>query len=223
MNKIINSPKTSKSFIITLGLITAALFVVIFPSITNADVLYRQLQVGSKGADVSSLQTFLAEDPTMYPQGLVTGYFGFLTKSAVSNFQSANGISAVGRVGPATLPVLNAAMALGMDTGINIPSPIITSAGVSNITRSSATINWYTNENAKGIVYFSTSPLSLTDHSNSVDVSGSTAMTDANYRTAQTVTLQNLLPNTTYYYLAYITGLTGRVSVTWPATFTTSN
>lgn len=222
MNKILNHVRTSKSFIITSGLITAALFVVVIPSISNADVLYRQLQVGSSGADVSTVQTFLAQDPSLYPQGLVTGYFGGLTKTAVANFQGANNLPMVGRVGPSTLPVLNAAIAAGMDVGINIPSPIITSSGVSNIARNSASINWYTNENAKGVVYYSTSPLSLTDHSNSVDVSGNTVMTDANYNTNQSVSLQNLLPNTTYYYLAYVTGQTGRVSVTWPAAFTTS-
>ncbi len=223
MNKIINSVKASKSFIITLGLITAALFVVVIPSVTNADVLYRQLQLGSKGADVSSLQSFLGEDPTIYPQGLVTGYFGSLTKSAVSNFQSRNGIATFGRVGPATLTVINEQMAGGVDAGANISAPIITSAGVSNISKSTATINWYTNENAKGLVYYSTSPLSLGEHLNSVDVSGNTAMVDTNYRTNQTVTLQNLQPNTTYYYLAYVTGISGRVSITWPAIFTTSN
>ncbi len=220
MNKIINSLKTTKSFIIASGLIVAALFAIIFPAVTNADVLYRQLQVGSTGADVSSVQTFLAQDPTLYPQGLVTGYFGFLTKSAVSNFQSANGISAVGRIGPSTLPVLNAAMANGMNSGT---APTIVSAGVSNISSNSVSVNWFTSENAKGVVYYSTSPLSLGEHLNSVDVSGNTAMTDASFRTSQSVTLQNLLPNTTYYYLAYVTGVTGNVSITWPATFTTSN
>jgi len=193
------------------------------PSITSADVLYRQLQLGSRGADVSSLQSFLAEDPTTYPQGKVTGYFGSLTKSAVSNFQARNGIATVGRVGPSTLPVINEQMANGSNSGDNISAPIITSAGVNNITRNSASINWYTNENAKGLVYYSTSPLSLGEHLNSVDVSGNTAMVDTNYRTNQTVTLQNLQPNTTYYYLAYVTGISGRVSITWPATFTTSN
>ena len=222
MNKIINSLKTSKSFAITAGIMVFALALIVAPSVTNADVLYRQLQVGSTGADVSSLQTFLAEDATLYPQGLVTGYFGFLTKSAVANFQSANGISAIGRVGPQTLPVINAAMAIGTDAGINIASPIITSAGVNNVTRTSAVVNWNTNENAKGLVYYSTSPLSLVDHSNSVDVSGNSSMTDMNYRTSQNVSLINLQPNTTYYYLVYTTGQSGRVSVTWPSVFTTS-
>jgi len=63
----------------------------------NAATLTRQLELGMRGDDVSSLQTFLAQDVTIYPQGLVTGYFGSLTKSAVSNFQARNGISTVGR------------------------------------------------------------------------------------------------------------------------------
>ncbi len=220
MNKITTTLKSYSTYLPVLAFIVTALFVTLIPSITNADTLYRQLQVGSRGADVSSLQTFLAQDPTLYPQGLVTGYFGFLTKSAVSNFQSRNGISAVGRVGPQTLPVINAQMALGTSGGT---APTIVSAGVNNINRNSATVNWYTNENAKGLVYYSTSPLSLGEHLNSVDVSGNTAMTDAGFRTSQSVVLQNLQPNTTYYYLAYVTGATGNVSITWPATFTTSN
>ena len=221
MNKLINFFKAKMNpILVTVGLVALFGVVTVVPAITNADVLYRQLQVGSRGDDVSSLQSFLAEDATLYPQGLVTGYFGFLTKAAVANFQSRNGISAVGRVGPQTLPVINAQMAVGMDNGA--VAPIITSSYANNISRTSATINWNTNENSKGLVYFSTSPLSLNEHLNSVDVSGNTAMTDMNYRTSQTLTLQNLQPNTTYYYLVYVTGQTNRVSVTWPAVFTTS-
>src|SRR3989338_7152445 len=91
----------------------AAFVVVLFSAavIAPAATLNRQLQVGMSGSDVSALQTFLAADVTLYPQGLVTGYFGNLTKAAVSNFQSRNGISPVGRVGPVTLAVLNAQMA----------------------------------------------------------------------------------------------------------------
>lgn len=37
--------------------------------------------------DVRKLQTFLASDPEIYPEGLVTGYFGALTTKAVKAFQ----------------------------------------------------------------------------------------------------------------------------------------
>ena len=89
---IINFLKKTHALLFASGLMIIAMFLMILPNISSADTLYRQLQVGSRGADVSSLQTFLAEDPSVYPQGLVTGYFGFLTKSAVSNFQSNNGM-----------------------------------------------------------------------------------------------------------------------------------
>ena len=91
-----------------------AIVLVSSPVVTFASVLNRSLGLESTGSDVSALQTFLAQDSTLYPRGLVTGYYGFLTKAAVSNFQTRNGIDAVGVVGPITLPVLNIQMANGM-------------------------------------------------------------------------------------------------------------
>lgn len=213
--------KTVSRFII--GASAAALAVLILPSVTFADTLYRQLETGMSGSDVSSLQTFLATDATLYPQGLVTGYFGFLTKSAVSNFQTRNGIPAVGRVGPQTIPVINQQMnstVYGMTSGAE--APIISPVSIS-VNRNSATVNWSTNELAKGVVYYSTSPLTTYERENSVDISGSSIMTDANLRNTQSVGIPNLQPNTVYYYMVYTTDQTGNVSVTWPAAFQTSN
>jgi len=62
----------------------------------------RDLEVGMENADVSRLQTLLATDPAVYPEGLITGYFGSLTRAAVRRFQEKYGISPVGRVGPLT-------------------------------------------------------------------------------------------------------------------------
>jgi peptidoglycan hydrolase-like protein with peptidoglycan-binding domain len=63
--------------------------------------LTRFLSLGSAGSDVSSLQTFLqAHGSYTYPT--ITGYFGPLTEAAVEAFQDANGIEAVGIVGPKT-------------------------------------------------------------------------------------------------------------------------
>lgn len=204
-----------------IGLIALSALVMGAPLFASAATLTRQLEVGMSGADVSALQTFLAQDSTLYPQGLVTGYFGFLTKSAVSNFQSRNGIAAVGRVGPATLPVLNAQMA-GGGTGADVNAPTITGVNVS-VSKNSATVSWNTNEQARGVVYYSSSPLTATEHGNSVDVSGNTAMTDTNLRTSQSVAVSGLQATTTYYYLIYVTDQAGNVSVTWPATFQTTN
>lgn len=205
-----------------IGLAAVSALIIATPFIASADALNRQLQLGMSGSDVSTLQTFLAADVTLYPQGIVSGYFGFLTKAAVSNFQTRNGIDPVGRVGPATLPVLNLQIAQGMSSGADIYSATITNVSIS-AGRSAATIGWGTTENAKGLVYYSTSPLSLTEYIHSVGVSGVSAMTDTNFHTSQNVSLQNLTANTTYYYMVYTTDQAGNVSVTWPSTFQTTN
>ena len=43
---------------------------------------------GGRGYQVKTLQTWLAKDKTIYPEGLVTGYFGKLTLLAVKRFQT---------------------------------------------------------------------------------------------------------------------------------------
>ena len=65
-------------------------------------VFIRDLAVGMRGDDVIDLQRFLIEQK-QYPEALVTGYFGTLTRAAVARFQQAQGIMpAVGYFGPLT-------------------------------------------------------------------------------------------------------------------------
>ncbi|MFA5355333.1 MAG: ABC transporter substrate-binding protein [Candidatus Paceibacterota bacterium] len=47
----------------------------------------RDLVLGSTGNEVSELQKCLAQDPEIYPEGTVSGYFGAKTKEAVIAFQ----------------------------------------------------------------------------------------------------------------------------------------
>jgi len=47
----------------------------------------RDLKLGDQGEDVRKLQECLKKDPTVYPEGKVTGYFGSKTKAAVVRFQ----------------------------------------------------------------------------------------------------------------------------------------
>lgn len=65
------------------------------------------LNTGSRGENVRMLQQLLASDPTIYPEGKVTGIFGKLTAAAVKRFQKKHGIEQVGNVGPKTLRKLN--------------------------------------------------------------------------------------------------------------------
>lgn len=67
----------------------------------------RALQRGASGADVKELQGFLKQSPDLYPEGLVTGFFGPLTEQAVRRWQEKHGIEAEGVVGPKTRAKLN--------------------------------------------------------------------------------------------------------------------
>ena len=58
------------------------------------------LSLGSHGEDVTKLQQFLAQNKSIYPQGLVTGYYGTETEDAVRRYQALHGIVATGT--PAT-------------------------------------------------------------------------------------------------------------------------
>lgn len=73
------------------------------------------LKRGSRGSDIITLQEFLKKDSIIYPEGLVTGYFGTLTERAIQRFQKKYGIvssgspttTGYGLVGPKTRTKLN--------------------------------------------------------------------------------------------------------------------
>lgn len=67
---------------------------------------------GQTGNEVKIIQTILAKDSSVYPEGLVTGYFGASTLAAVQKFQLKYGIAqsgdtGFGIVGPVTISKLN--------------------------------------------------------------------------------------------------------------------
>lgn len=57
-------------------------------SSANCPLIGRVLKRGSSGDDVARLQKFLASDPAIYPEALVTGYYGALTEAAVKRWQA---------------------------------------------------------------------------------------------------------------------------------------
>lgn len=65
------------------------------------------LNVGSKGDEVKLLQNVLKKLGYFPANQEITGFYGSLTKKAVADFQKANGIDAVGYVGPKTRETLN--------------------------------------------------------------------------------------------------------------------
>jgi len=93
----------------------------------------KTLRFGMAGDEVKALQEFLSRLPDVYPEGLVTGYFGRLTEAAVKRLQEANGIETVGIVGPKTRAKLSE-ISSGVSGG-GSPSPtavVATESGSGN-------------------------------------------------------------------------------------------
>ncbi len=211
-----------KKFIITMVAVAFAAS----PFVVSAATLTRHLDLGMSGSDVSSLQIFLAKDASVYPSGLVTGYYGQLTKAGIERFQAKNNIvssgtpatTGYGRVGPLTLATINSQM------NGNNTSPAFNSINIST-SNTTANLNWNTNENASAVVYYSAFPIPMTEGSatSGVVIGGSSMLVDASPDSRHSTTISSLAPNTTYNYVLYVRDSTGNESVTWPSTFRTSN
>ena len=95
----------------------------------------RDLKKGAEGEDVRNLQTCLARDPEVYPEGEITGIFGDQTKAAVIKFQEKyykdilepGGLSeGTGLVSKATREKLNEICSEKADSGITLKLSLIT-------------------------------------------------------------------------------------------------
>lgn len=87
----------------------------------------KRLERGMRGTDVRKLQKILATDPAIYPEGLVTGYFGKLTQRAVERFQERNDLPRLGKLGPETRAKMNAILKENRITKGEIPSDLLRS------------------------------------------------------------------------------------------------
>ena len=227
-----SSPTTHLSRVLTLsimGVVSLLMFSLAYTA--SAATLYRQLELGMRCDDVSSLQTFLATNVSIYPSGLVTGYYGQLTKAGIERFQTAQGIvssgtpatTGYGRVGPITMAAINAQMNGGNTVGFDRYAPSISLLSLST-TNTGAVLNWNTSENSSAIIYYSTSPLSMIEASptSSVTIGGSSFLVHTDLRSVHSASLTGLQPNTTYHYVVYVKDGSGNESITWPSTFRTN-
>ena len=178
-----------------------------------------QLDLGETNSDVTSLQGFFSDNTSIYPEGLVTGYFGGLTKAAVQRFQAQYGLDQVGRVGPMTRDKINSLISQGGWVVSDVSGPAILSVN-KNVGRDSISFTWNTDELASAKVFYSTNPITMNEGDMSSNgfgaTSGQTATNDMLARTSQQVVLSNLQPNTRYYYVLVATDLKGNVSVYGP-------
>lgn len=82
------------------------------------------------GEDVKLLQELLATDPEIYPEGLITGFFGLLTENAVKRFQKKAGFEQVGNVGPKTFARLNELLTEGAGNSSKVPPGLLIAPGI---------------------------------------------------------------------------------------------
>lgn len=205
---------------INTGIVLATLLTISLNSSVFAYIpLSSQLDFGEKNSDVTNLQEFFADNSAIYPEGLVTGYFGGLTKNAVVKFQAEYGLAQVGRVGPMTQEKINNLISTGGWTMADISGPAISSV-VKTVSNNSATFVWNTDEMASAKAYYSTSPLTMIEgninSSGFMITSGYAANNDGTARMSQQITFSNLNPNTKYYYVLVSTDLKGNVSLVGP-------
>jgi hypothetical protein len=68
--------------------------------------LRADLREGMSDEDIKAIQELLASDSEIYPEGLVTGYFGQLTKRALMRLQHRHGIHETGEIDQDTKDLL---------------------------------------------------------------------------------------------------------------------
>lgn len=200
-------------------------------------VITAQAGPGSSGTHVRNIQAYLAANPTFYPQGLITGYYGPLTQAAVQRFQAFYGIvssgspstTGYGRVGPMTLAKMNSLILGGTSGGGSttgdVSAPYISGVTV-NPSSAGATVTWFTNEPSTDRLYYDTTPIRFFEGDINSDgflvLSGQSASVSADMATSHSGMISGLVPNTTYYYLIVSKDAAGNVSISLPgATFRT--
>lgn len=183
---------------------------------TTAFTFTRELDPGMSGPDVSALQSFYAGRAEIYPEKLVTGYYGPLTERATMRFQKARGLPQVGRVGPLTLAVLNSYQTppLGYSpTPQSSGAPILGEETV-RTSPHSATFTWMTNKPANARVYYSvTWPFTLKDAPSFYATGG--------LSTYQSVTISGLPADKTFYYVLESKDVNGEANYRSGKTFVT--
>ncbi len=183
-----------------------------------------QASVGATGSHVTNIQAYLASNPSFYPQGLVTGYYGSLTLAAVQRFQAFYGIvssgtpasTGYGRVGPSTMAKMNALIAGG-----TVPTGDVSGPAFYNATQTqnsnSATFTFNTNENTMARVVYNTSPVMFNEgdiNSNGFGPIGGYSASSVNgMSSSHSITIPGLQSNTNYYYTVIATDAAGNASV----------
>ena len=82
--------------------VISALVLLALASVSFGSVAEAQVAIGSRSEEVKMIQEILKTDPSIYPQGLVTGYFGVLTQEAIKKLQRRCGLPETGIIDSTT-------------------------------------------------------------------------------------------------------------------------
>lgn len=83
---------------------------------------------GTNSEDMKKIQELLATDPSIYPEGKVTGYYGPLTKEALKRFQKRHELEVTGSVDTDTRDLLEEYLHEGF--GGHIPQGLLRAPGM---------------------------------------------------------------------------------------------
>lgn len=115
------TPQDVRAGILSRALGKLAQFAIELRALDGATTIH--LKLGDRGTGVMALQMTLKADATLYPSGLVTGYFGTMTEEAVRAFQTRYGLAVNGQVDSVTLAKLIQIFGTSA-SGIGTNSPI---------------------------------------------------------------------------------------------------
>lgn len=183
----------------------------------------RTLRRGLSGKDVEGVQAYLAQFPDIYPEGLVTGYFGILTEKAIQRFQKKNDIvssgtpasTGYGQAGPKTRSKINELITEGAGKSEVVPPGLPKAPGVQDSIDpvllpkdEDITPPIISGVQSKEVTEVSATILWVTDENTTgtvrydiaTPISDTFSVTDMESRTDHTVVLPLLSPGTVYYY-----------------------
>ena len=212
---------------------SAVALLLVFGSIGVASALSTitsSLDFGASGSNVMSLQQFLAADSSVYPEAIVSGYYGPLTRAAVQRYQCKQGIvcsgsaasTGYGRVGPRTLAAINASIGGVSNSPSGDSSAPLMSIVLATSSPTSATFTWSTNEAAKGTIYYSLVPFVNLEVTSGVPLVSAQSASEAGFGLTHTLSIPNLATSTTYYFMARSDDASGNSQFSWPTTFRTA-
>ena len=146
----------------------------------------RDLKLGSSGDDVKALQKVLASIAGIYPEKLVTGYYGSLTEKAVGRLQVKYKLTSSGVVSGDTLKKVNE-----LQSESNT-APTISALTITPLSYSSSMVSWKTDQLSTTEIFYSSAPFTTT--------SDKLTVKDMTLSRSHAVEITRLSPSTKYYF-----------------------